>query len=282
MKLYSLIFALLFLVSCDEDRSNDGFFKTSSPEYGLENDMMLEESMIVSYETEKPQAPSQEQKIIKTGNLSFETQELEKTHEKIRALSKQYEGIIQQDVSGKNYSRVFQQMTIRIPSENFQVFVDGISDGVAYFDRREISQRDVTEEFVDIEARLVAKKELEKRYLELLKQAKNVKEMLEIERELSAIREEIEARQGRLKYLQSQVSMSTVHLDFYKTTAETGVTLSYGQKIKNALQGGWDGISIFFLGLLYMWPLFVLAIIVILVIRWLIRRSKRTKSTIND
>ena len=153
--------------------------------------------------------------------------------------------------------------------------MDGISEGVAYFDRREISQRDVTEEFIDVEARLNAKKELEKRYLELLKQARNVKEMLEIERELSSIREEIEAKQGRLKYLQSQVSMSTVHVDFYKTTAEIGVTVSYGQKIKNALQGGWDGISVFFLGLLYLWPLFVLAISAILVIRWFIRRSKK-------
>lgn len=274
MKLYSLIFILLFITSCNERSLNEAVSKNSSMEYGDEADLVLEEGEEFSSEISKPDTQAQEQKIIKTGNLSFETQEIEETHKKIIALSKQYEAIVQQDVSGKNYNRVFQQMTIRIPSKNFQLFIESLSDGVDYFDRREISQRDVTEEFVDIEARLTAKRELEKRYLELLKQARNVKEMLEIEWELSSIREEIEARQGRLKYLQSQVSMSTVHLDFYKTTAETGVTTSYGQKIKNALKGGWNGISVFFIWFLYLWPLFVVTIIVILLIRWFIRRRK--------
>jgi hypothetical protein len=71
--------------------------------------------------------------------------------------------------------------------------------------------------------------------------------------------------------------MSTIHLDFYKTTAKTGLTESYGQKVKNAFQGGWNGISVFFLGILYIWPLFVLAIIGILFIRWLIKRGKKTR-----
>ncbi|HBY70057.1 MAG TPA: DUF4349 domain-containing protein, partial [Flavobacteriaceae bacterium] len=61
----------------------------------------------------------------------------------------------------------------------------------------------------------------------------------------------------RLKYLQNRVSVSTINLKFYKYTAESGVTVSYGQKIKNALQGGWNGVSVFFLGLLYLWPLFI-------------------------
>jgi len=165
-----------------------------------------------------------------------------------------------------------------VPTENFQAFVDGISEGVEYFEQKDISRKDVTEEFVDLEARLKAKRELENRYLELLRQAKNVKEMLEIERELANIREEIEARQGRLNYLQNRVSMSTVHIEFYKETASTGVTLSYGQKMLNALKGGWDGISVFFIGLLYLWPLFVFALIVILLIRRYLKRSRKKKT----
>ncbi len=99
--------------------------------------------------------------------------------------------------------------------------------------------------------------------------------MLEIERELSTIREEIEAKQGRLQYLQSRVSMSTIHIEFYKLTSETGITQSYGQKMLNALKGGWDGISIFFLGLLYLWPLFLIVLVALLIIRRFIRRRKK-------
>ncbi|OAB80260.1 DUF4349 domain-containing protein [Cochleicola gelatinilyticus] len=222
-----------------------------------------------------------EQKIIKTARLSFETQEVVATYNRIIQLAEQHKAIIQNDNSGKGYNRITQNITLRVPTENFQSFINGVSEGVAYFDLQDISRQDVTEEFVDLEARLKAKRELEKRYLELLSQAKNVKEMLEIERELSKIREEIEAKQGRLKYLQSRVSMSTVHIEFYKITAETGITQSYGQKIKNALQGGWDGVSVFFLGIIYLWPLFVLAVLVLLFVRIIVLRKRKNKKPNN-
>ncbi len=218
-----------------------------------------------------------EQKIIKTADLRFETSDLEETHKGIVALTKQLNGFVSTDRSGKSSRELYHNITIRIPTENFQEFIDGVSKGVSYFDRKDISRRDVTEEFVDLEARLKAKHELEKRYLELLKQARNVKEMLEIERELSTIREEIEAKQGRLNYLKDQVSMSTVNIQFYKYTTKTGVTVSYGQKMKNALAGGWDGVSMFFLGLLYLWPLFVVIGIVIWLVRRMIKRSRKKK-----
>ena len=216
-----------------------------------------------------------EAKIIKNANLAFESADPEKTHKNILSLVAQNKGFIASDNAGKDYNRIYRNMVVRVPTENFQTLVHGISEGVPYFDQKAISRKDVTEEFVDLEARLSAKRELEKRYLELLKQARTVKEMLEIERELSTIREEIEAKQGRLKYLQDRVSMSTISIQFYKYTSETGVTLSYGQKMKNALQGGWDGISVFFLGLLYIWPLFVVIIFAIFFIRWLVRRNKK-------
>lgn len=278
MKVVSLLL-FGFAMACSQGPGNDAYLKSPEPLSEASYDMDETEEMAVKMtsmtESSENDQDVIDQKIIKTAHLDFETQELDEMHQHIMQLVAQNKASVQSDNSGKSYNRFFRQMTLRVPSENFQTVVEGISTGVAYFDRREITQQDVTEEFVDIQARLKAKRELENRYLELLKQAKNVKEMLEIERELSNIREEIEAREGRLKYLQSRVSMSTIHLNFYKTTSETGVTISYGQKIKNAFQGGWDGISVFFLGILYLWPLFLFGIIAILVVRWLIRRNKK-------
>jgi hypothetical protein len=97
--------------------------------------------------------------------------------------------------------------------------------------------------------------------------------MLEIERELSNIREEIEARQGRLQYLENRVMMSTITIEFYKLTAESGITQSYGQKMINALKGGWNGISVFVLGLLYLWPFFLMAFIITLVVRRYLKKK---------
>ncbi len=275
MKILSAFFFLLAL-ACSNGNTNDslGNELSKSEASADEASYVINEETPVTSQVEPP-APPSEQKIIKTANLVFETADVEANHQKVLQMAKQYKGFVQNDNSGKSYNRIFKNLTVRIPTENFQQFIDGISDGVAYFDQKEISQQDVSEEFVDLEARLKAKRELENRYLELLKQANSVKDMLEIERELSSIREEIEVKQGRLQFLQNRVSLSTVNIEFYKTTAETGVTQSYGQKIKNALQGGWNGISVFFLGLLYLWPLFLVAIIVVLLLRMYLRKRKK-------
>ena len=274
MKLISMLL-FGFVLACSGNSSNDGFVSKSQAhesDYGIEEALVMEE--VVSNEI-SPAAEVQEQKIIKTARLVYETKDVDATHKNILQLANQYQGFVQSDNSGKSYNRIYRNMVVRVPSEHFLEFIAGISEGVSYFDQNDISRQDVSEEFVDLEARLKAKRELEKRYLELLKQAKNVKEMLEIERELSKIREEIEAKQGRLQYLQSRVSMSTVNVEFYKLTSETGVTQSYGQKMINSLKGGWDGISMFFLGILYIWPFFVLALIVVFVLRKLLKKKKK-------
>lgn len=219
-----------------------------------------------------------EQKIIKTALLRFEASNPEETHKNIMAIAKEYQAFIQSDNAGKSYNQLYLNMVIRAPTQNFQALIDKISKGVPYFDQKDISRKDVTEEFVDLDARLKAKRELESRYLELLKKASSMKDMLDIERELSNIREEIEAKQGRLNYLQNKVSFSTISIEFYKQTAETGITLSYGQKMINAFKGGWDGISVFFIGLLYLWPLFILGLIVTLLLRWFIRKNRNKTS----
>ncbi len=274
MKLFSvLLFG--FALACSNSGSNEGFTEKSmvEPDYGIENYSDELEEVVLSEVVPSPEI--QEQKIIKNARLAHETKNVEATHKKILQLVSQYKGFVQSDNSGKSYNRVYRNMVIRVPSEHFLDFIEGIAEGVAYFDQNDISRQDVSEEFVDLEARMKAKKELEKRYLELLKQAKNVKEMLEIERELSKIREEIEAKQGRIKFLQDRVSMSTVSIEFYKLTAETGVTQSYGQKMINSLKGGWDGVSMFFLGILYIWPFFLLALIVVFVLRKFLKRDKK-------
>lgn len=217
----------------------------------------------------------EDQKIIKTARLVFESNDMEATHKTMLQLVTKHKGFVQSDNSGKDYNRIYKNLTVRIPTKNFQDFIDEISEGVSFFDQRTISRQDVSEEFIDLQARLKAKRTLEARYLELLKKAKTVKEMLDIERELSKIREEIEAKQGRLQYLENKVSLSTVTIEFYKITAKTGVTQSYGQKIVNALQGGWNGISVFFLGVLYLWPLIIVAVIVVIILRKFLKRKKR-------
>lgn len=217
-----------------------------------------------------------EQKIIKTGNIKFETNDLSETYTQMITAVKKHHAIVQNDTEGKEYGSIFRRITVRVPSKNFDAFLNDISKGVSYFDNKEISSQDVTEEYIDIDARLKAKKVLEARYLELLKKANKVSEMLEIEAQLSAIREEIEAKEGQLRYMQSQVSMSTINIEFYKTVAnEGGATLSYGSKIWNAITSGFNSISSFFIGLLSIWPFLIILAAAV----YFIRKRFKKKTT---
>jgi hypothetical protein len=265
------LFSLILACSNSSENSSD-----ASLEYlGVGDAEMFDRSYEISEKTVFEPNISQEQKIIKTGHLRFESRNLDETHRQINRLVSRYQGFVSSDRSGKGYNEDFRSMAIRVPSQHFQAMLDSISRGVAYFDQNEVTQRDVTEEFVDIEARLRAKRELENRYLELLKQAKNVKEMLEIERELSTIREEIEARQGRLNYLQNQVAYSTLNINVYTRTTDRGITTSYGNKMWNAIKSGWNGISLFFLGLLHIWPFFVILLLTVFAVRKYLKRKNK-------
>ena len=288
MRLLTLILSFFIFLSCGSNeydnagRSNSiaGLIDISENDYEytpVEELSFDYNSGYTSKENTTPlKKPISPQKIIKTGNLRFETQDLDNTHQKILDAVRRANGYIQRDNTGKNYNSHYHNLTIRIPSENFDTVLQEVSNGVSFFEEKTISQRDVTEEFVDLNARLKAKRTLENRYLELLSKAQNVKEMLEIERELSKIREEIEAREGRLQYLQNQVSESTITIYFYKVTSESGITVSYGRKMINALKGGWNSISEFFLGLLHVWPFIILVVLgVFLVRRWIKKRKKK-------
>ncbi|HEY0092484.1 MAG TPA: DUF4349 domain-containing protein [Flavobacterium sp.] len=220
--------------------------------------------------------PPIKQKIIKEGNLRFETDDLPTTHSRVLRVVRKFGGLIQNDVEGKDYQSLFRKITVRIPNQNFDAFVSEVGKGIAYFDRKEVTARDVTEEFIDLDARLKAKKMLEERYLELLKKASKVSEMLEIEKQLAAVREEIEAKEGQLRYMESKISMSTVVIEFYtKTALEGGVTVSYGSKMWNAIKSGFNGISAFFIGILYIWPFIIILVVLIYFLR---RRFKRKKT----
>lgn len=222
----------------------------------------------------KPQSDIS-QKIIKKASLRFETNDLESTFTQIQKAIITNKGTVQNDSEGKDYDNIYRNLTVRVPSQNFDTFLKSISEGVSYFERKEISSDDVTEQYIDLNSRLKTKRKLEERYLQILQKATKISEILEIEKQISTIREEIEAKESQLKYLESRVSESVITIEFYKTIAEKeGVKISYGSKIWIAIKGGFFSLSEFLISLISVWPF----IIVFCVLAYFIRkRFKRKK-----
>ena len=229
-----------------------------------------------------PKTKTIESKIIKSGNLRYQSDDLDKTYTQIYAAVKKYKASIKNDSQYNDEDGLSRNLNIRIPNENFDAFISEVSKGVNYFDRKEISSEDVTEEYIDIASRIKTKKVLEERYYELLKKANKVSEMLEIEKQLSEIREEIEAKEGRLNYLQNKVSMSTLDISFYKPVARgQKATVSYGGRIGNAIITGFNGISNFFITILGIWPVIVTLVVLFVLIRKRFKR-KNNKDVIEN
>jgi Domain of unknown function (DUF4349) len=271
--LFSLL-VLISLVGCKQNAEVSGEVVTEETVAVSEVNLPpkekydTSESIVVSDVKEILAEPVVTPKIIKNCNLRFETSDLEATFNQIAKTVAKNKANIQNDTQGTEYNNVFRSVVVRVPSENFEALLAEVSQSVSYFDLKEISSDDVTEEYIDIDARLKTKKVLETRYFELLKKASKISEIIEIEKQLSAIREEIESKEGQLKYLQNKVSMSTVTIHFYKTTAQkSGATVSFGTKIINAIVSGFNGISSFFIWLIEIWPFMLILVAIIYFIK---------------
>jgi len=103
-------------------------------------------------------------------------------------------------------------MVLRVPSERFTTALARLEELGSRVLTQRVRSDDVTEEFIDLKARLVAQRALETQFLEILKQARSVKDALEVQTQLADVRTTIEKLEGRQRYLENQTSISTIKL----------------------------------------------------------------------
>lgn len=274
-KFFASTLALVLIMGCN--RSNESAEGYNDVAY--ENAPAIKSNVVSTDELPPPPPPpgssySETQKLIKEGYLRFETDNLNSTSEKILSEAKKVGAYISRDSESKAYDRIVHYATIKVPAAKFDAFIEGIATSVKYFDEKNITVTDVTEQYVDLEARLKTKKELEAHYLELLKQAKNVKDMLEIEREIGTLRADIESMEGTFRVLKHQISYATVEIHYYIPQIEA--RRGFGHDFMQALRGGWDNLVSLIVYLFYIWPflLFLIAIVWFIVSGIKKRRSK--------
>lgn len=212
-----------------------------------------------------------ERKVIRKGEIRFRTKDILETSAFITGIVKELDGYIAGDNVYNSGDRSTQRMELRIPSVHFDDLLQRISENAKTIESKNIEAQDVTEEYIDVEARIKTKKELENRYMELLSKAKTVEEMLSIEKELGTLRSDIESTEGRLKYLKDQVSFSSLSVEFYQLT---GSALNFSSRLGQALVTGWKWLLEFIIGMVHFWPFILIIVTVILTTLGLTKKKR--------
>ncbi|WP_247234738.1 DUF4349 domain-containing protein [Telluribacter sp. SYSU D00476] len=280
----ALCISLLLITSCSriQDTLYDG--DAAAVEVDLMRIPPQEASEMVIHppqEEAMPASPAQgprkiERKIIRNGRVWFETNDATRTRQLIEKSIRDYKGYISNEEVDKREDKVNYSLTVRVPATNFEAFFASISTSTSLFVSKSVDAKDVTEEYIDVEARLRTKKELESRYKVLLQRAGDVKEVLAIEKEMGTLRTEIESIEGRFRYLNDRIAFSTVQIEYYVVT---GQSLAFLSQVGSAFGEGWNNLLTFLLSLISVWP-FVLAGLVLVITFISYRRSSRAKQAI--
>jgi len=172
--------------------------------------------------------------------------------------------------------------TIKVPARDFSGFMDRLEQIPNTGLNRSMDAQDVTEEFVDLEARLKAKQLVESKYLQYMEQASRAEDLIRFTNELAVIQEEIERMKGRMRYLQQNVDYSTVELRIYERSAGAsalnGEAGGLGERMQSAVRNSLNALAVVAEGVLIVvaGAIPIAAAIVLLggPIYWYIRRRK--------
>ena len=158
--------------------------------------------------------PAGERKIIFIASLSIEVEEVEAAVDRARAVAESLGGFVEHLSSSGGSETPRADLTIRVPQTGFSDALEHIESlGEVQF--RNLGSEDVTEQFIDLGARLKSSTAEEKSLLALLERSNSVTEILTVERELTRVRADIERAQGRLNFLERRVDLATIQVSLF-------------------------------------------------------------------
>jgi len=185
-------------------------------------------------------------KIINNADLSVETLEFDNSLITLEEIIASFNGYTQSSSvsqmginSGIYRNDRSAQFVIRIPNEKFQEFLNEASK-VGIVTNKHTYGDDISSSYYDSETRLKVLKAQEDRYLALLGQTKDIKEIIEVEKALTEIRYEIEGIQGYLKQMDNLVEHATINLYIQEVTEASNIdspAITFGEKIAKAFKG---------------------------------------------
>ena len=213
-------------------------------------------------------------KIIRKGSLSIESNDIQKTKQKLDAVIAKSDGYYEQEntTAGSTYTNI--NLIIRIPSDTFDSFIATIETGEDKITNKSISTEDVSLQYYDVESRIKSKRIYLEHYQKMVSSAKSVSDLLEIQEQIRQLQEDIDSNETLLKLLSNRIAYSTINIDIFHSSGGPIYSNSYLSEIRESFYSGWRSIKDLFLGLIKVWPILLSLIFILLI--W--KRYKRLKS----
>jgi hypothetical protein len=188
--------------------------------------------------------------LIRTGAASIEVDKLDPAIIKIRQLATQLGGYIaNSSISGGRDQVRSATLELKIPAARYDQAVGGLG-GIGKVESVNTNVEDVGEEYVDITARVTNAKRLEERLVNLLAtRTGKLEDVLAVERELARVREEIERYEGRMRFLRTRATMSTISITVHEPFPLLGQNPG-DNPIFGAFKSAWRNFVSFIAGLI--------------------------------
>jgi hypothetical protein len=229
-----------------------------------------------------------ERLIIRSGNISTVVRDTRATQASIEGMVEGMaaEGafvVSAEEYGGTEGSQPRISMRIRVPASRFDETMDRLAALAVSVSSRSESAQDVTEEYVDLGARLESLETARQRLLEIMEEARNTEDLLQAEQQLTQREAEIESIEGRMQYLEQSARLSSIGIDLepYVLNQPVGDRWRPAETARRAVDALLDGLrglgnfAIFF-GIAIL-PWLVAVGVVIYVVVWVVRRRGRAR-----
>jgi Domain of unknown function (DUF4349) len=232
-----------------------------------------------------------ERKIIRNAELTIEIDDPNEGLRKIATIAEKNGGFVitsesrENQANEQNLSSTTVTVVARVPSAQFDEAVEAIRRISTRIKLEKRSGMDVTEEYIDLEARIRTKRALEIQFLEIMRQARKISDALEVQSQLANVRTEIESLEGRRRFLENKSALSTISVTLQTPAPLLAATTSgFQQNVKMAFGDGLDTASEIVLGIIrFVLVMIPIALFILfpswLLFRWLRRYISWPKKT---
>jgi hypothetical protein len=175
-------------------------------------------------------------KLIRNANVELEIVSFDDAVQKITALANEERGYVATTSSEKQANgKLRGQVVVKVLPEDLDRFLQKVR-GLGELKNQTFGTEDVTKAYFDTDARLKNAHVMEQRLIEMLKtKTGKVADLLQVEKELGRVREEIEKMQGELKYWDSQVQFATVTISLSEKDMEEPAAFLLKERAQLAL-----------------------------------------------